>query len=82
MLVNMYSVMLLFQAMKGLLERAGKGRAKFVFVGAPISTITGMEEYKRSPLFAYGVSKLAANYFVRKVHFENAWLVAFVVDPG
>jgi len=28
------------------------------------------------------VSKLAANYLVRKVHFENAWLVAFIVDPG
>ncbi|KAK3904911.1 hypothetical protein C8A05DRAFT_42060 [Staphylotrichum tortipilum] len=82
MMVNMYSVLLLFQAMKEFLQAARKGSAKFVFVGAPISTITGMEEYKRSPLFAYGVSKLAANYLVRKVHFENAWLVAFVVDPG
>lgn len=61
----------------------GTGRqAKFVFIGAPIGTITKMEEVARAPLSAYGVTKLAANYLVRKFHFENKWLVAFVVDPG
>ena len=82
MMVNTYSVLLLFQATRELLQAARPGGAKFVLVGAPISTITGMDEYARSPLFAYGMSKLAGNYLVRKVHFENAWLVAFVVDPG
>lgn len=81
MMVNAYSVLLLFQATSALLQ-AARQPPRFVLVGAPISTITGMDEYARSPLFAYGVSKLAANYFVRKVHFENGWLVAFVVDPG
>ena len=80
MMVNTYSVLLLFQATRALLQAAKTPR--FVLVGAPISTITGMDEYARAPMFAYGVSKLAANYLVRKVHFENGWLVAFVVDPG
>jgi norsolorinic acid ketoreductase len=80
MMVNMYSVLLLFQGAKPLLEK-GRDR-KFVYIGAPISTITDMEECKRAPLGAYSVSKLATNWLVRKWHYENEWLVAFVVDPG
>ena len=86
MMVNAYSVLLLFQATRALLQAGGGGGAggmpKFVYVGAPISTITDMENCARAPLAAYGVSKLAGNYLVRKLHFENKWLVAFVVDPG
>ena len=82
MMVNAYSVLLLFQAMKPLLEQAPAGQAKFVLIGAPISTITEMEGCARAPLGAYGASKLAGNYFVRKLHFENKWLIAFVIDPG
>lgn len=80
--INCFSVLLLFQATRPLLQMAAAGQAKFVFIGAPISTITGMEECARAPLGAYGVTKLAANYLVRKFHFENKWLMSFVVDPG
>ena len=79
--VNTYSVLLLFQATKPLLQKSAD-KPKFVFIGAPISTITDMENCARAPLGAYGVSKLAANYFVRKFHFENKWLISFIVDPG
>ena len=83
MMINTYSVLLLFQATRTLMQQVPKGRqAKFVFIGAPISTITDMESVARAPLSAYGVTKLAANYLVRKFHFENKWLVSFVVDPG
>lgn len=83
MMINTYSVLLLFQATRILMQQAPKGRqAKFVFIGAPISTITEMEGVARAPLSAYGVTKLAANYLVRKFHFENKWLVSFVIDPG
>lgn len=34
------------------------------------------------PSLAYGVSKAAANYFVRKVHFEEKGIVAMAVHPG
>ena len=82
MQINCYSVLLLFQATRPLLEQAAPGKAKFVFIGAPISTITQMEECARAPLGAYGLTKLAANYLVRKFHFENKWLMSFVIDPG
>ena len=37
-----------------------------------------------SPTLAYGISKAAANYFVRKIHFECAsvGLVSVAVHPG
>jgi NAD(P)-dependent dehydrogenase (short-subunit alcohol dehydrogenase family) len=35
-----------------------------------------------APTLAYGVSKAGANYFVRKVHFEHAGVVALAVHPG
>ena len=84
MMTNTYSVLLLFQATRQLLQQAApaSGQAKFVFIGAPISTITEMEGCARAPLSAYGVTKLAANYLVRKFHFENKWLISFVIDPG
>ncbi|KAK9781102.1 putative Norsolorinic acid ketoreductase nor1 [Seiridium cardinale] len=82
MKTNTYSVLSLFQASRPLLELARPGNAKFVLIGAPISTITEMESCARAPLSAYGVTKLAASYLVRKFHFENKWLVAFIIDPG
>jgi len=82
MQVNCYSVLQLFQATQPQLQRSTTGRARFVFIGAPISTITEMEGCARAPLGAYGMSKLAANYIVRRLHFENKWLIAFIVDPG
>ncbi|OGM47494.1 aflatoxin biosynthesis ketoreductase nor-1 [Aspergillus bombycis] len=81
MMVNMYAPVLLFQATRLMLQQS-KQQAKFVLIGAPISTITNMHNYARAPLTAYGVSKLAANYMVRKFHFENKWLTAFIIDPG
>jgi len=81
MQVNCYSVLQLFQATKPLLEKS-KQNPRFLFIGAPISTITAMAETGRAPLGAYSVSKLAANFVVRKLHYENKWLIAFIVDPG
>ncbi len=34
------------------------------------------------PFFAYGLSKAAANYFVRKVAFENPKIVSQAFNPG
>lgn len=82
MQVNCYSVLTLFHATRPLLQNAAPGQAKVVFIGAPISTITHMEDCARAPLGSYGLTKLAANYLVRKFHFENNWLMAFVIDPG
>ena len=34
------------------------------------------------PNASYGVSKVALNFVVRKIHFEHEGLVAFPMDPG
>lgn len=39
-------------------------------------------EKRPVPMSAYGVSKAAAHYLVRKIHFENEGLIAFALDPG
>ncbi len=31
---------------------------------------------------AYGTLKVAHDWLVRKIHFENEWLVAFPLEPG
>ncbi|KAL4769276.1 putative sterigmatocystin biosynthesis ketoreductase stcE [Aspergillus nidulans var. acristatus] len=80
MQINAYAVLLLFQATRVLLQAAAS--PQFICVGAPISTITEMESCARAPLTNYALSKLAACYLVRKLHFENKWLVAYIVDPG
>ena len=77
--VNTIGPLLLFQAVLPLLQRSPE--PKFVLLGSPLGSIGGMEN-RPLPMGAYGVSKAAAHYLVRKIHFENEWLVAFAVDPG
>ncbi|KAL4789095.1 hypothetical protein BDV19DRAFT_397449 [Aspergillus venezuelensis] len=80
MQVNAYAVLLLFQATREMLQASNA--PQFICIGAPISTITEMEGCARAPLTNYGLSKLAACYLVRKFHFENKWLLAYIIDPG
>lgn len=81
MMVNAYSTLLLFQATQPLLQKSTR-QPKFVYVGARLGAISDMERLGRAPLAAYSLSKLAGNWLVRKLHYENEWLVAFIVDPG
>ncbi|KAL4917411.1 hypothetical protein BDW62DRAFT_201843 [Aspergillus aurantiobrunneus] len=83
MQTNAYAVLLLFQATRLMLQAAGTyAPPQFICIGAPISTITEMEGCARAPLTNYALSKLAACYLVRKFHFENKWLLAYIIDPG
>lgn len=34
------------------------------------------------PATAYGISKVAVHYMLRKIHFENEKLIAFTLSPG
>ncbi|KAM3066042.1 hypothetical protein ACMFMG_010619 [Clarireedia jacksonii] len=77
--VNGYGPLLLFQAFLPLLSKSKF--PKFVAVGTPIASITGMESLPY-PAAAYGMSKVMLHWMVRKIHQENESLVAFVVDPG
>ena len=77
--VNALGPFLLFQAVYPLLKRSAE--PKFVVLGSPMGSIGGMET-RPYPSLAYGASKAMAHYLTRKIHFENEWLTAFVVDPG
>ena len=77
--VNAVGTLVLFQAVLPLLQKSPK--PKFVLLGSPMGSIGGMEK-RPVPMGAYGVSKAAAHYLVRKIHFENESLIAFAIDPG
>ena len=77
--VNALGSLMLFQAVLPMLQKASQ--PKFVLLGSPMGSIGGMEMRPFS-MNAYGVSKAAAHYFVRKIHFENEGLIAFAIDPG
>ncbi|KUJ14229.1 NAD(P)-binding protein [Mollisia scopiformis] len=75
--VNAIGPFLLFQACFPLLKKG----SKFIGMSSALATISGME-MRPFPMTAYGVSKAALNYFVRKIHFENEELISFALDPG
>ena len=77
--VNVYALVLLFQATLPLLEKSKK--PIFTAIGSALGTITGMEQRPFSTA-AYSMSKAMLHWFVRKSHFENESLIAFVCDPG
>ncbi|PVI02114.1 aflatoxin biosynthesis ketoreductase-like protein nor-1 [Periconia macrospinosa] len=81
MMVNAFSILLLFQATSPLLQKSTHP-PKFVYIGARLGAISDMDRLGRAPLAAYSLSKLAGNWLIRKLHFENEWLIAFIVDPG
>lgn len=78
--------LVLFQATRDLLlvEKSGDGKEvgerKFILISSSLGSIGDMEG--AIPSLAYGVSKAGANYFLRKVAFEEGGLVALAVHPG
>lgn len=54
---------------------------KVIYISSYLGSIGGMED--STPSLAYGISKAAGNYFVRKVHFEEgSGFVCLAVHPG
>ena len=39
-------------------------------------------EHFPGPWYYYGASKAVVNYTMRKIHFENEWLVSAPIAPG
>ncbi|RDL31965.1 NAD(P)-binding protein [Venustampulla echinocandica] len=72
----------LYQALRPLLLSAvEKGRsAKFLLISSSLGAIGQMEG--NAPSLAYGLSKAAANYLVRKVHFEEKGITTLAIHPG
>lgn len=77
--VNAVAPLMLFQATWPLLQESKS--PKFIGISTCLATISKMDEFPW-PTASYGMSKAAMNYIVRKAHFENDDLVAFVVHPG
>lgn len=77
--VNTIGVILLFQATAPLLKRSSA--PVFVGISTGVASIGDMGTLPL-PSAAYGISKVALNYFVQKVHYENPDITAFVLSPG
>ena len=77
--INFIAPLALFQATLPLLERSTK--PKFVGISTAIASIGKMGDIP-FPATAYGSSKAALNYFLRKAHFENEKLIVYPLNPG
>ena len=78
--VNAIGTMLLYQATLPLLKRSHRS-AKFVVMSSSAGTIEDQDKVP-VPNAAYGPSKAALNWIVRKIHLENENLIAFPMHPG
>jgi norsolorinic acid ketoreductase len=77
--VNAIGPVILLQAMLPLLQAAPN--PKFVVISSIVGSIAFLDNLQ-VPAAAYGASKAAVNFLVRKVHFEHPELVAFAIHPG
>jgi norsolorinic acid ketoreductase len=77
--INTIGPLNLIQAFFPLLEPSPS--PKFFVITSIVGTIGNMED-NPFPFFAYGISKTAANYLVRKLHFENQSLTCMAFHPG
>lgn len=84
--VNTLSFISLFKAMYPLLKAAADEKKeippKLLAISSKSGQIVDMESNIPAKIGTYGVSKLALNYLVRRAHFENPWLTAWVMNPG
>lgn len=77
--VNTVGSLALFQATWPLLKSASK--PIFVALSTGLASLGDMGNLP-VPVAAYGASKAALNYIVRRIHFENPNLIAFPISPG
>ncbi len=77
--VNAAGPMHLFYATLPLLSAASTPR--FVLISSVFGSIE-LQSNLQQPDVVYGMSKAAANFFARKVHFEFPDLIAFPLHPG
>lgn len=77
--VNTIAPFVQIKAFLPLLEASSN--PKFIVISGSFGSIKLLEEHK-VPIFAYGLSKAAVNYFVRKLSFENTNLITVAIHPG
>jgi norsolorinic acid ketoreductase len=79
--INTISVLALFQATEPLLRKNKSGNPKFIALSSNLGSI-GLVPYAFGPFYAYGVTKAALNYTIRRIHVESDWLTATSLQPG
>lgn len=77
--INTVGPLRLFQAFFPLLKRSSQ--PKFILISSLVGTIGGLDQIPY-PNGAYGGSKAAANFFTRKIHFENEDITSLAIHPG
>ncbi|KAF2993295.1 hypothetical protein E8E14_001049 [Neopestalotiopsis sp. 37M] len=76
---NVFGVVALYQATRGLLEKSSKKEPIFAPVGSSAGLIGNQPPV---PNGTYGPTKAAVNWYTVRINAEDAWLNAFVLDPG
>jgi norsolorinic acid ketoreductase len=77
--VNTLGPLTLIQAFYPLLDAVAE--PKFLVLTSSIGSIADIESFP-VPFFGYGISKSAANYLVRKLHFKLPKLTSMAFNPG
>ncbi|KAH6884197.1 short-chain dehydrogenase [Thelonectria olida] len=82
--INVGGPVSLIQATAPLLKAKKDGKPLFVALSSLIGSLGGMELLQAFPplMAPYGGSKTALNWFMRRLHFEEPWLISFVFHPG
>lgn len=77
--VNTLGPLRLFRAVAPLLQKASV--PKFAYISTLLASIHEIEQIP-SLTGAYGMSKVAGNYLIKKIDAENQYLIALPIDPG
>ncbi|KAH8755305.1 short-chain dehydrogenase [Diaporthe sp. PMI_573] len=82
--VNIGGPIALLRATIPLLKNSKSGRPRFVTISSTVGSIAGLDQLPGSlPMFSpYGGTKAALNWFTRRIHFEESWLISVVFSPG
>jgi len=75
---NVFGFLSLYQATRALLQKSSR-EPIFVPIGSTAGAIANQPPI---PNAAYGPTKAAVNWFTVRSNSEDAWLNAFVMDPG
>ncbi|CAD0107873.1 unnamed protein product [Aureobasidium uvarum] len=77
--VNTIGPLTLFQAFLPLLLKSAK--PKFVAMSTDVASLGDTDTMPLMPVTAYGASKTALNYIVKKIHFANPGVCSWVLSP-
>jgi norsolorinic acid ketoreductase len=78
--INTFLPISVFQTFHPLLAKSEK--PKFIYISSAIGSIQDLTHNGTFPVLAYGAAKAAADFFVRKIHFEFPDFVSLIIHPG